>query len=539
MINPVVTRTEWKWVIFVIVLTLLVSSLPILVGYASQTPNQRFVGALYDVQDYFSHLAKIQLGLRGEFRYRSLFTAEPHPSEPIIYNDILLGAIARPLGLSAPLIYEVSRLLGGLVLLAMIYKFIAYYVEAVPLRRLAFILAIVSSGLGWLLISTPAFSFPNQSPIEFWLADGYILFSIMAFPHFGWSIAALLAAFLAWQIYAAEPAPRRLFWLVGFSALLGFMQIFELALLDVVIGLDALRRLYGKRAFFKPYLIAGVIIGVLQLAMVWPYIHATQTNPLIQVWTQQSQTLSPAPYYYLFGYGLLWVFVILGLVWAWRQRATEFIFPALWIGGVALLIYSPDGIQYRWLEGVQVPLSIFAALGLALVARPWLVSHLPARWQSPRAAWWVTTLTLILLMPSNLYLVAGNSLLASIHWKDAYLTEGQVQAMDWLQANSQPDDTVLAAAKIGAALPGWTGHRTYYGHWAETRNFAAKTEVVQGFFSTMSDEQRQALLYDNDIHYVFYGPEEQALGGFDPTSKLYLASRYQDSDTTVYQVVAP
>ncbi len=537
--NRPITPAEWRWVSIVSILALLVSSLPMLAGYAAQTPDQRFVGTVYDVQDYFSNLAKAQLGLRGEYRYRSLFTSEPHASEPIIYFYILLGAVARLSGLSPQLIYELSRWSGGLVLLALIYKFIAYYIEAVAIRRLSFILALTASGLGWLLISTPAFSFPNQSPIEFWLADGYILFSIMAFAHFGWSIAAMLAAFLAWQAYADDPSPKRFVWLLAFSSLLGLIQIFELALFDLVIGLDALYRLYRDRSRWKSFFAAGFIIALTQFAILWPYLWATQTNPMIQVWTQQSRTLSPPPQYFLFGYGLLWVLVILGFIWAWRQRVTTLIFPALWLGAVALLLYSPDGIQYRWLEGVQVPLSIFAGLGLAYVARPWLLAHLPARWASPRAGWWITVLSFIILMPSSLYLVAGNTLLASIHWKEAYFTGGQMAGMNWLQANTQPDDIVLSDLKIGGALPGLMGHHPYYGHWAETMNVAAKKQLVEQFFSTMTDADRQALLHDNHIHYVFYGPDEQKLGAFNPSAVTYLSSRYQSGDTTIYAVVEP
>ena len=534
-----ITRAEWKWVGAIAVLTLLVSSLPIIVGYAAQTPRQRFVGAVYDVQDYFSHLAKIQLGLRGEYRYRSLFTSEPHPSEPIIYTDILLGALARPLGVSPAFIYEVSRLLGGLALLAMVYKFVARHVDEVALRRLVFILAIVASGLGWLVIATPAFSFPNQSPIEFWLADGYLLFSIMAFPHFGWSIAALLAAFLAWQDYAAAGNRRHLFWLIAFSSLLGLIQIFELALLDVVIGLDALRRLSQQRHHFSKFVLAGGLMLGLQGVMVWPYVQATQTNPLVQVWAQQSRTLSPPPHYYLLGYGVLWLFVALGLAWAWRQRSSQLVFPAIWLGAVAGLVYSPNGIQYRWLAGVQVPLSIFAGIGLTAVAVPWLVTRLPLRWKSPRTRWWITVLSVVALMPSNLYLVAGNSLLAAIHWKEAFVTSGQVSAIEWLQANTNPEDVVLADLKIGNALPGWIGQRTFYGHWAETINFNAKTRWVQKFFSDPPETDRRTLLRDYGIRFVFYGPQERELGNFNLAAVNYLVRRYANDDTSIYEVVTP
>ncbi|MGD8759143.1 MAG: hypothetical protein PVJ07_02700, partial [Anaerolineales bacterium] len=69
-----VTRREWLWVAAVAAIVLLAATLPTIAGYLAQTPEAVFLGAVYDVQDYHSHLAKMQLGARGELGYRSLFT---------------------------------------------------------------------------------------------------------------------------------------------------------------------------------------------------------------------------------------------------------------------------------------------------------------------------------------------------------------------------------------------------------------------------------------------------------------------------------
>ncbi len=531
--TAVIARREWRWVSVVIALALIASSLPILAGYLAQTDELRFAGAVYDTEDYFSHLAKIQLGARGEYRFRSLFTAEPHPSEPIIYTDILLGAIAGPLHIPLPLIYELSRLTGAIALLVMVYKFIARAIPEVALRRLAFIIAIVSSGLGWLFISSAWFSYPNVSPIDFWLADGYLMFSIMAFPHFGWSIAAMLGAFLAWQNYADDPCPQKLFWLIGLSTLLGLIQIFELALLDGVIALDALRRLRRDRPLLGPFITAALPMGLLQLLIVWPYLLATQ-NPLVQVWQSQSRTLSPSPLHYLVGYGLLWPLVGLGLWWAGRQRAGRLAFPAIWLAVVAVLVYSPNDIQYRWLEGLPVPLAIFAAIGLYDVFIPFLERRSPSL-PSPRFRWWMMVLVVIATMPSTLYLIAGNTLLAASHRDKLFYTRGQLAAMDWLAENTQPDDTVLSSLKLSTAIPGWTGHRVFVGHWAETMFYTQKVDQVYAFFNEMSDDERKELLRQQNIRYVLFSLRERLISRLDPVPD-YLTLQYQNDDAAIYEV---
>lgn len=535
----VITRAEWGWVIGVSLLVLLVSSLPMLVGYAVQTPDQRFMGTLYDQPDYFINLARVQLGARSEFRFRSIVTSEPHASEPILYYYIMLGAVGRLLGLSVTAIYEISRLLGGLVELALIYKFIARFVSEIGIRRLSFLLVSLASGLGWLLIFTPWFSRPNQSPMDFWLADGYLIFSLLGFSHFGWSLAALLAAFLAWLDYAEAPTVNRLLWLMAFGLLLSFIQIFEIVLLDAVILLDGLRRLYLARTRWKAFLAAGIGVGLLQLLAGLPFALALQTNPLVRVWADQVRPVMPPPQYLVEGYGLLWVLAGVGLVVAWHSRSQVLAFPAIWLVGVTFFIYIPNPFQYRLLLGLEVPLGLFAGLGFAKTICPWVLAHLPLRWQSPRVGWWLTALTLIALLPSTLYVISGNVLLAATHWQGAYVTGGQVAAIDWLQANAQRDEIVLAELKIGGALPGWIGQHTYFGHFGETINFSQKQQLVDQFFSTMPDPERRTLLRNNDIRYIYYGPDEKRLGNFDPTHESYLSMRYQSADTAIYAVVNP
>lgn len=538
---PLVTRHEWYWVLGISLLTLAVSTLPVLAGHLAQTPELQFVGALYDVQDYHSHLARMHLGARGELRYRSLFTPEPHPSEPVILLDFVLGFVASRVGLSTPVAYELSRLTGGLALLLAAYLFIATHIPQMPTRRLAFILAIVSSGLGWLLVTHPAFSYPNQSPMDFWLADAYLFFSIMGFPHFGWTIAAILSGFVAWQRYREQPGWRWLAALAVCSLVVGFLQVFELALMAAVIAADAviwlIRRPRGARmTAFRSAGVAALVLAPLYVALAWPYVRGLQTNPMFQVWNAQSRTLSPSPVNYVVGYGLLWLLAGLGGWWAMRRRDAGLAFPAAWIGVVAILIYSPNNIQYRWLEGVHVPLAMFAAVGLERVFAPAVASRLAERVSLARRKWWVTTLVVLATMPSTLYLVAGNALLGVTHWPQAFLAQEEVAGIEWLGKNSRPDDVVLAGLEIGNAIPGRIGHRVFYGHWAETMYVDRKRALVAAFYSDMPDAERRALLHDSAVRFVFWGLRERTLGAFDPSQVPYLAPVFQLGQVTIYRV---
>jgi hypothetical protein len=377
--------------------------------------------------------------------------------------------------------------------------------------------------------------------MDFWLADAYVFFSIMGFPHYGWAIAALVLGFFSWQRYREQPGWRWLAALAACSLAVGFFQVFELVLMGAVIGADAviglIRRPRGARMrALRPAGIAALVLAPLYAALAWPYVRGLQTNPMFQVWNTQSRTLSPSLLHYVVGYGLLWLLAGLGGWWALRQRDAGFAFPSVWIGVVAILAYSPGNIQYRWLEGVHVPLAMLGAVGLERVLVPAVVCRFPGRFSPIRLKWWVTTLVVLATMPSTLYLVAGNTLLGVTHWPQAFLAREEAAGIEWLAANSRPDDVVLAGLEIGNAIPGRIGHRVFYGHWAETMYVDQKRALVASFYSDMPDADRRALLKDYAVRFVFWGPRERKLGAFDPSQAPYLARVFQSGLVAVYRV---
>ncbi|MCA9966356.1 MAG: hypothetical protein KC423_19030, partial [Anaerolineales bacterium] len=63
-----------------------------------------------------------------------------------------------------------------------------------------------------------------------------------------------------------------------------------------------------------------------------------------------------------------------------------------------------------------------------------------------------------------------------------------------------------------------------------------ETAVRQFFAPQTTDGQRQALLQQYAVRYVWYGPREQALGTFNPASVPYLHPTYHNDTITLYVV---
>jgi uncharacterized membrane protein len=95
---------------------------------------------------------------------------------------------------------------------------------------------------------------------------------------------------------------------------------------------------------------------------------------------------------------------------------------------------------------------------------------------------------------------------------------------------------LLGAYQTGNYVAAHSGLRVVVGHWAETGDFAEKETAVAQFFTTAtSPAARQAILDRYDVAYIWYGPRERELGGFDPTALPGAAPVYRNDSITIYR----
>ena len=527
-----VASREWQWVAGVAGLIVAASTLPYLVGYLAQTPDLRFGHGLIDRVDYYTYLAKMWQGYWGSWTYQLPFTTESHEGAYLVTFYLALGHLARLAGLSLPLVYQLARLGFGFVMLLIIYRFVAHFIASLRTRRLAFLLIALASGLGWLteiLAPTPP---GGVSPIEFWLLDGYTYLTLMTVPHFCAAITLLLVVYLLLLRQPEGPGWREGGLAVLASLALGVIHPHILLLADLVPllywGIEWLR----TRQLNRRGIVAVVAMGLAQLPLLVYDLWVFRTQPVFAAWAAQNVTLSPSPRIYLLGYGLLLVLGVVGVAtWA-RRRRPGLAFPLVWIGLVAILIYLPWNMQRRFLEGIQIPLGMLAGVGVAEGLLPVVVKKGTDRLR------WLAVVLLVALSPmSNIYLtvtytVAAASRIPALFWPTDLLA-----GVDWLGANSEPEDTVLAAFEVGNLIPARIGHRVVLGHWMETIHYEEKTAAVSRFFAAETPAgERLDLLERYGVAYVFYGPYERALGPFDPAQSLCLSPVFARGSVRIYHV---
>jgi hypothetical protein len=99
------------------------------------------------------------------------------------------------------------------------------------------------------------------------------------------------------------------------------------------------------------------------------------------------------------------------------------------------------------------------------------------------------------------------------HSPDLTYTTDEANAFSWIQSHSQTSDIILAAPKTGNLIPAVTGRRVVYGHPFETTFAAENKQNVTDFFNGNWDTlQMLRYVEDENIHYIFWGPQEMTLG---------------------------
>ncbi len=521
-----ITKREFRWLWFASLAVLLLASLPTLYAWGLADADHVFTGFVYNVEDGNSYIAKMRLGGRGEWLFHLLYTSEEQEGALLLTFYLILGKVAAGLGLSYLLVYHLARILLGLVLLLTVYFFVAAFASDVGARRLAWALVAVGSGLGWLLTLLGATRWLGDLPLDFWVPEAYIFLVLYNLPHLALAESALLWAIL-WAVRAFETGRVRYSLAAGLASLvMAAIVPFYAGVLAAALGafLVALGLRWRRIPWREIGLTALAGLGALLPVAYAAWVFAT--NPVFRLWADQNRILSPHPLHYLLGFALLLVPAVWGAGRVLRAGGDRGLLPLAWVLAVPLLLYLPFTLQRRLIAAVQVPLALLAAVGLWAwcEGRPALRRWVPAGYVA------LASLSIWLLVLGNLGPIRQRR-------PPIFRPGAEVAALTWLNVHAAPGEAVLASFEVGNVIPAQTDLHAFAGHGSETPRSAEKRAWIATFFQPeTSDAWRQALLREYGLDYLFYGPVEQALGGWTPANSQYLVPIWDRDGYQIYRV---
>jgi len=526
-----------SWILVAVAAIVLVASFtPYLYAASAAGEGYRFGGFLLNPIDGNSYLAKMRLGWQGEWQFTLPYTAEVGQGSYLFLFYLFLGHLSRWLTIPLVWTFHIARFLAVLLMLVALFYFYRAIFPEVRLYCLAFILAAIGSGMGWLGLLFGGFT------ADFWVAEAYPFLSAYANPHFPLGLGLLLLIFLP-AVLPSTPSPHVLPgrfvgvisrpWISGLLALL----LAIIAPFGVVIALSVLtgslvwaffqpREGYSPRSFFHRLVWVGVGGVPLLVYDLW----ITVRDPLLSSWNAQNLTPSPPLWDLVVSLSPLLIFAALGAGWlvVRDQRGQSNLgygwrIPLVWLVLALLLMVLPVGLQRRFMMGLYVPLALFAAAGIT-----WLSAG------KDRKYWMLSALVVLLVLPTNLVVLLTARYGVQSHDPLLYLSQAEAQAIDWLEVHTTPDALVLAAPATGMFIPAHSGRRVIYGHPFETVSAAEEEKAVESFFSHTDAESQRRFLNERGVAYVFDGPRERQLGGIADPDSLQLV--FQVGDVVIYAV---
>jgi len=485
-------------------------SLPTWAGYQAETSELSFRGLYFDTQDYAVHISMMEAGRNGETAYQFRFTTEQHKPAYLRLFYIALGHIGKILSLSNETTFDLARWFFGYAALFSLYKLTQRIFKDPFWVWISFVLAVMGSGIGWLQLIlnwTPG----PITPIDFWLIDCYVFFSLSLFPHFAFVTAGMCIIVNVWLEYLTSHRWRSVSLIAVIAFLVQLVNPIALATVDAGLTGATLASWWKTKKVRRDEVLALIILALAQMPMLGYNLAILNNDPIWRQFTTQNKTLSPPVEYYLLGFALFLPFAFIGIINFSKNKSEASAISIFWIISGFILAYSPVLIQRRFLQNITIPFAILAVQGMIrLFETRAAQSPFVQRWQKG-----VVVLFVLAASFSSIQLSLGRILYTQSHPPELYYPANLDDAIDWLRENGQYNDFVLAAEETSQIIAQKTGMRVYLGHEMETLGYENKQLKIQSYFDDLS------FIAPPEIKWIVYGPYEQMINkSFQPGADL-------------------
>lgn len=525
------SRAERNWCLAFAGVVALVTTIPYVLGYLSQGAAWRFTGFVFAVQDGNSYIAKMLGGSQGAWLFKTPYTAAPQVGVLAFLPYILLGKLAAGKALHEQLValFHLFRIGAIFLLIPAIYRFAAAFIEKIAWRKWVSAMATLGGGLGWVLVLAGLGEWGGSLPLDFYSPETFGFLAVYGLPHL---IVARALLLLGLVMYLESRGSSRKAWQAGLCFLvMGFFQPLSVVTALAVIAAHLLvlsGAAFSSREWepWRGWVRAALRVGIVASPVLLYNALALVRDPYLRAWAVQNRILSPIPGHYLIAYGILIIPAYIGARKLLSGTTGSHVLPMAWVIIVPALAYAPVNVQRRLPEGAFVALAVLAAIGLERLS----ASGARARWLGPGV--------LALSLPTTLLLLGG-SLSASLHpGLPIFRPVEEVDAFEWIAQAAEPGSLVLASFDTANAIPAWADVGVLAGHGPESAGLAEILPQIEMFYGAgETTPDRLGFLHERGISYVFWGPEERALGSWSPDLEPFLRRVFADGEYRVYEVI--
>jgi len=508
-----------RWVLVLSAAVALTTVTPHAYQALTVPPDDVFTGCVESVDDQNAYLTRVEQVRRGRLFVQDLATAEETPRRLANPPWLIIGLIARAIPLPTVVTYQVVRVTWAFGYLLLVWLLARGFFRRSEPRLFAFVIAALGSGLGWIADAVNALAgrtviFSADVMPELW---GYHSLQI---PHFILSEALIVLLVLTllrgWRRPGALVGPAAF----AIAVLLAYIHPFDVAVLvPLLVGHSVFCRITrcqgGRHTGVNLWAAAGMIPPV---AFYWWELH---NSPIVAAWAEQNLLRSPPPLSYLLGLGIVLPLAIIGrgMLRARGRNGPEVWLMIFWVlvTGVAVYSYPVLTFERRCVEGLHLPLTLLAGIGVS----DWLVPALQRRlkgWGERRVLVLALALVLAGILPTNLKLLADGAT-----DPEPRIPADWLRSFAWVDANTPPDARIFTHHVVGGFLARYALRHVHLGHWQLTIDVDRKREMSQRFFAPETpDTERLAILRASGCGWVAAPPRPAArLSGVEGLSVVF------------------
>lgn len=530
--------TPVRWFVWFVIIATLVFVVPYVFAALAAPAGLRFTGthaiSPADLPVYFSYIEQVA---QGKTIFRDLFTSEAH--SPFIFSPIwlVIGLIRKWSGASALLSFHVARAILIPVFLIVLERWLRAFLPAWRDRRLGIFL--ITFGAGFAVFVAPlalhfAQGIEMYWPMDLWVSEAYGFLTLYQTPHF---IAAtiLLLLTLSWFSEGLVTKRTKNFAWSGLALLaLTSFHPFHLVTIAAVCGFQVAYIWWLERKFPLAAIRGGLIVLGLAMPMIVYQALLLFWNPIAMGRAAENVNHTPAWWIVLLSFGLFIPLAAIGLVRKFPQADRRYRLLAIWLIVQYLVFTIPSIFNRRLTQGWQLPLAVFAVLGLR-----WAIGRFRMN-QFPRSALVVMWLGVFSLSP---IIVLREDV---AYWTTAkyhsypynfYIDTAYQSVADWLKANTPPEAVVLAGEIGSLYIPALAGRTVVMGHTVETLDFWSKRrEFDDRFLFHPSASGAENFIVRERVDFVLWGGAETAKYALTPDQLPNLAPVFNAGPLTLYTV---
>ncbi|BCY18613.1 hypothetical protein hrd7_24620 [Leptolinea sp. HRD-7] len=477
---------------FLIVLLVVVSAVPCLVGFKSENSELVYTGVVFNPIDGYSYLAKMEIGHSGDWLFTLPFSRYPGEGRLLFPFYVTAGQISRLFSVPASFFFNFLRVLAYGFLLWIISRLIISVKKFVGTHQSTLFLMIgFGGGLGWMLLPFGKFG------ADFWVAEAFPFLSGLANPHFPLAIGLAVGSLLL----LSNDMNLVNTILAGLGGLLlSILSPFGFVVIASVITLSWIWERIEKCNTSAIRIIVFILFGLpYSIYQYW----AVQSTSQLTSWTAQNQTPSPAVWDIFLTFSPWIILVIFGAKFIFDMRNNWIIRKLIvWMVVGLVLTVIPFNLQRRFLFGLFIPITVLGFIALPIVAEKIRISFKK-----------LLKICLIMTILTPLFLLSMTIFAPLNHNSLYYYRSDELEAIDWLSTQERKPVAVLASSETGLLIPTVRRIRVLYGHPFESIDADNNKKAVENFFDgRMEINECREFLEKNEIDWVFIGPRERLLG---------------------------